>query len=122
VMARARLGAVLVLSHDCDLDKGKKRVVVAPVNPVANLAKHERESVLAQRSHSSLVLPDVPSLGACYADLRLTTAVDRAFLDIDKRIASLSEAGLGRLRLQLIGFFTRRDMSRDLEALSKRTK
>jgi hypothetical protein len=120
-IARVRKGAAMVLSHECEIDKGKKRVLVAPMTPLTTLRPDERDIVIAQRSHSKLILPDVPLLGDCFLDLRFTTTVDREFLGLDKRIASLSEEALGRLRLQLISFFTRLDATKSLDELSKRS-
>ncbi len=84
--------------------------------------EQDREMVLAQKRHSKMPLPGVPSLGDCYADLRMTTAVNRDHLDVKKRLASLSEAGVGRLRLQLIAFFTRLQANERLSQLSIRSK
>jgi hypothetical protein len=95
MLGRGRVGAVIVLSHDCELDKkeSRKRVVVAPLTAVATLPEAERAAVIAQCKHSRMVLPGVPSLGWCYADLRLTAAIDRDFIDLEKRLVSLSELG-----------------------------
>jgi hypothetical protein len=124
LLSRGRVMPVLVLSHECEIDKNesKGRVVVAPIAPLTNLREDEQENVLAQRRFSKMPLPEVPTLGSCYADLRLTAAVDRQYLDVARRIASLSDAAVGRLRLQLIAFFTRLDASPDVERLSKRAK
>jgi len=55
-----------------------------------------------------------------YADLRITSAIDRQFLDLTQRVASMSPESLGRLRLQLIAFFTRFDATSELQKLSVR--
>jgi hypothetical protein len=124
VLARGRVGAVIVLSHDCELDKQerRRRVVVAPVLTVSDLPEAEREQVLAQRKVSRVVLPDVPLLGTGYADLRLIMSVDRDFLPLERRVGSLTPEGVGQLRLQMIAFFTRLDATANLDDLSVRNE
>ena len=123
VLARGRVGAVLVLSHECELDKpGVNRVAVAPIGSLDAVQEPHRTNILAQENYSKMPLPAAPVLGNSYADLRLTTTVDRAFLDVKKRVASLSEKGIGRLRLQIIAHYTRADARSLLEALSKKSK
>jgi hypothetical protein len=121
LIARGRRANVIVLSHECEIDKNesKGRVTVAPVIPIDRLSDEERDRVWSQRRLCKMPLPEIPNLGSCYGDLRQISAVDRQYVQTKNRLASISDEGLGRLRLQLIAFFTRLDATSSLETLSK---
>ncbi len=102
----------LVLSHSCDLDKHERkgRAIVAPIRPIDCLNSDDRTTVLCQSRRSLMPLPDIPTLGSYYADLRLISSVDRKMIE-DGRIASMSELGVQRLHAQLAVFFLRLDLT-----------
>jgi len=112
VLAEGRQCDVLVVSHGCEIDKkdSKKRILVAPVGTADRLST-SRNAVFEQREHALFPLPEVPQLGDCYADLRLIHPVDLGFLRPENRLASMTEDGMVRLQAQLIGFFTRKDLT-----------
>lgn len=113
-IARGRQGYGIVLSHSCDLDKGRDKsgVLVALVSPMSQIQNPtQRNSILAQRHFAFLPLPDIPGLGTCYADLRRINYVARKSIQNESRLASMSADGATRLHAQLIGFFTRLDFS-----------
>jgi hypothetical protein len=110
-LGRGRRLASIVLTHSCELDKpGTGRVLIAPISPVDVLAPQHREDILAQRKLAFLPLPDLPTLGTCYADLRCVLNIDRKLAESEKRTASMTEDGRRRLHAQLIGFFARVDL------------
>ena len=96
----------IVVSHSCDLDKKEKkgRVLIAPMRPLDTLSDDDKTTVLAQERVALMPLPDV---GGYYADLRLISTTSRAFLGDDRRVASMSPAGVQRLQVQLAQFFLR---------------
>ena len=101
----------LLLNHGCDIDKPESsRLTFAPVSLLTNLPPDKREGVAAQRSAAMLFLPDVPSVGDCYADLRLTATVFRETVDLRHRIASMTENAQTRLQAQILEFFLRRSL------------
>lgn len=106
-----RIVAGLVLSHSCELDKedrGKRRVLVAPIVPIETVAESaQRDAILAQQLTASLPLPDVPTLGTCYADLRSLTTLEREIVDSGKRVASMVPEAERRLQAQLVAFLVR---------------
>lgn len=108
-IARGRIAPGVVLSHDCELDKQRKnrRVQVALVSDIEKLSTDEKQAVMGQGKWSRLVLPDVPELGTCYADLLIQVTLDRRIIDARRRLASMSEEGAERLRAQIIAYFTR---------------
>lgn len=110
---RGRLAAAMVLSHDCDIDKpkGTHRVVVAVAIPRSALSAAEQNIVFTQQARHSLPLPDVPEMGDYYADFRSTLYLPFTLVSQATRIASMSDAGRHRLQAQLIGFYTRLDIS-----------
>jgi hypothetical protein len=112
LLAEGRQCDVLVVSHGCEIDKrdSKKRILVAPVASADRLST-SRDAVFEQREHALLPLLDIPHLGDCYADLRLIHPVDHSFLRNENRVASMTEEGIVRLQAQLVGFFTRKDLS-----------
>jgi hypothetical protein len=108
MLARGSVVPVLVLTDSCQLDKRetKDRVIVAPVLRADRLPPQDQERIWAQTRKSKFPLQLLPELGDCYADLRVITAIDRRFLDAERRLAQLSPAGVIRLQAQLVGFFT----------------
>ena len=109
-----KIVAGLVLSHSCELDKddrGKRRVLVAPIVSIETIAEPAlRESIVAQQLTASLPLPDVPTLGTCYADLRSLTTLEREIVDGGKRVASMVPEAERRLQAQLVAFLVRLDL------------
>lgn len=102
----------IVLTHDCQLDKSKRkpRVQLAPVIELDRLNSEEKTLVINQRSLSQLVLPDIPQVGSCYADLKNIFTVDKGLIGDDTmRIASMTDQGKDRLQWQLIAYFVDRD-------------
>jgi len=110
LLARAREVVCIVLTHDCQLDKAKKkvRVQVAVASDVNALSSEERSVVMNQRSLSMLVLPNIPQLGTYYADMRLIFTVDKRLLIESMRIASMTEQAKLRVQNQLIAYFSDR--------------
>lgn len=106
-LASGAMSAAIALSHDCEIDKEQSRVIVAPLKPISSVAAEQQDLILQQRSWAHVALPDVPSLGTCFADLRSTTALDRASVSSAKRLASMSPAAVRLLQARLVGFFTR---------------
>jgi hypothetical protein len=110
VVCAARLGAGLILSHSCDIDKGQKksRILAAPVLPITNLPDAEQASILSQRRIAHFPLAGTPR-GDLYADLRLATAFDPRVLDEKNRFASMTDEGREMLHARLVMLFTRRE-------------
>ncbi len=77
VVARARKGLGLVLSHSCDIDKKNKksRVFAALVDRLSRLNEEEQRKVLGQERIALFPLVGT-SRGNLYADLRLAMALD----------------------------------------------
>ena len=101
----------IVITHSCQLDKRekKRRVLVAPIRGASELEDEVWRNISAGLRKSMLPLPAVPELGDHYADLRLISAVDRAFVDV-ARVASMNERGRTLLWAHLVTFFTDRDL------------
>jgi hypothetical protein len=109
LLAKGRISAALVVSHSCELDKGerKARVHVAEVRPMASLQPDARERIMSQSRISLMPLPDLPTLGDCYADLRTIGGIDRRAALAAPKVASMTDAAVARLQAQLVAFFTR---------------
>lgn len=107
-LSKGRVIPVVVLSESCQLDKKETigRVIVAPVFSAEKLREDERQLLWDQKRRSKLPLPEAPTIGPSYADLRLTTAVDLKYLDTANRVCQLNEQGVRRLQMQLLAFFT----------------
>jgi hypothetical protein len=106
-LAGGHQGLAVVLSYDCEIDKGQSRVTVAPLHPISSLPAEIQSQVLEQRIWALAPLPDVPGLGTFYADLRSITAAGRATVDGCQRIASMKPDAVRLLQARIIGFFTR---------------
>jgi len=109
-----RITPAVVLSHSCELDKedrGKRRVTVAPIAPISSVGDPAvQEAILAQGVTASMPLPEIPSLGTCYADLRSMTTLDRRVVDAAERLASMTPEAERRLQAQLVAFLVRLDL------------
>jgi hypothetical protein len=114
-LGKGRINHALIVSHDCEIDKARRvsRILVAPVSPLANVTDTMvRQAIIEQRRFATMPLPNLPTLGDCYADLRLLMWIDRKLIeDAGKRVASMTDEAVIRLQAQLIGFFTRKDPS-----------
>lgn len=97
----------IILSHDCELDKARGRVLVAPIALLNTLSKEQHEKILLQEHFALMPVPDVPTLGICYVDLRSIASVDSKIVSGCARLASMTVQGKNRLQAQLVGFFTR---------------
>lgn len=106
---------VVVLSHSCDLDKKEKKakVIVAPIRTINSLIDQVRDTVMKQSRRALMPLPEIPTLGTYYADLRMMAFIDRKLTE-QKRIASMTDMGGRRLQAQLVAFFTRLDATKPL--------
>lgn len=103
----------MVISHNCALDKqkeaGEVRVLVAPVLSIDGLEPEMRRTVLQQDHLALLPLPEIPTLGTHYADLRMIMPVQRSLIKDTERVASMTEKGLERLYAQVFKFIMRKE-------------
>lgn len=102
---------VLIVSHDCEIDKPKNttRVLVAPVLSINRIQPEHRERIINQEKFNVIALPDLPDLGTCYADFRLISPVSREAIDVTgMRIASMTDDAVVLLKVQLTSFFGRK--------------
>lgn len=118
-LAKGKHYRAIILSHGCQIDKPNKNVKVqlAPIAPLSVLPEKEREFTLAQKNRKQLPLPLLPGVGDSYADLQSILAIDVALLSACARIASMTPAGIKRLQMQLISFFTHKDFGAFLDGL-----
>jgi hypothetical protein len=110
LLVRARQFISVVLTHDCQLDKQKKRarVQLAATSDIESLSAGDRTIAMNQRSLSQLVLPDVPQLGTRCADMRIIFTVDKNLIAEPMRVASMTEDAKNRLQNQIIAYFADR--------------
>jgi hypothetical protein len=106
-LAVGRSVPVVILSHSCELDKDKARVIVAPVAQITTVEPSQRDGILEQKHFALMPLPDVPELGTCFADLRSVAALHRTTVDEGRRIASMTALANKRLAAQIVAFFCR---------------
>jgi len=107
MIAAGKLRPALVVSHSCEIDKGKQRVLVAPVDLLSTLEVAHQTKILALKSFAHMPLPEVPGLGHCYADLRAITAANAEAVRAAVRLGSMRPDALSNLQARLAGFFTR---------------
>ena len=115
---RGKIGPAVVLSHDCEIDKAtkNKRITIAPLIPLDRLNADEQVRICSQRSFRAMYVPDVPTIGHHYLDLRNTVQLPVELATSSPRIASMTDDAVIRLRAQLIGFFTRIDLASSQQA------
>lgn len=120
-LARARIGTVIVISHDCEIDKKDAQpVVVAVLRSTDTLNGAERSKVMTQRSLRAMPLPDVPKLGEHYVDLRFMCSMPKGVLMKCDRVASMTDEAVLRLQAQVLGFVCRLDPEALKQVLSSR--
>lgn len=108
LLAAGGVVAIIVLSHDCEIDKGQTRVIVAPIKEIGAVAADHQQSILDGRSWAHVALPDLPGMGTCFADLRSTMAVDRANVSQAQRLASMTAQAVALLQARIVGFYVRK--------------
>lgn len=87
-------------------------MLVAPVALLSTISDaHTRDKILRQERIALMPLPEVPNFGTSYVDFRSLAFIDRGAIDECKRTASMSDEGVARLQVQLIAFFTRKNLS-----------
>jgi hypothetical protein len=113
----------MVLPHPCDFsdeEKGATHSVrlVARVSRIAE-TPFAPEQVARGQIHHTVWVPDADESALSdrdwVVDLRTATSVDRAFLNVERRVAALSGPGWMALMRRLVYFYTRYSMP--LEAL-----
>ena len=97
----------MVVSHDCEIDKSKDTILLAPVVPLSALDALQQARVQEMRVWSQAPLPHVPGLGDCMVDFRSIGAVPAEAVRLATRIASMTAEARRLLAARLIGFFTR---------------
>lgn len=109
-LAIGKLAPGIVISHSCELDKGKGRVIVAPIAPISSVPEEQQHKILGQEHFALMPLPNIPEIGTSYADLRSISFLHRDIVDSSRRIASMSEMATERLIAQIVAFFARKKL------------
>lgn len=107
MMAEGRVTSALVVSHSCEIDKGKARILVAPVAIASTLAPEQKQKVFDLKSFAHVPPPAIPQLGDCFADLRSIGSVHADDVSAATRISSMTQGALLMLQARLVGFLTR---------------
>jgi hypothetical protein len=108
-IARGIQADALVLSHDCEIDKGGRhpKVIVAPIFSEEAIPLQDRASIMAGGRRAFLPLPHPKDGPNSFVDLRQINFVFQSQIEGPQRLASMTEPGVLRLRAQLVEFFTR---------------
>jgi hypothetical protein len=110
-----------VLSHSCELDKPQnQRGQVAPVMPLEGLSPEHQSEIVRGANYAHMYLPDVPTLGDCYVDLRVLSTVDTRSLRTRSKVASMTDEARLRLHVHVFAFFTRRQIPASSEVPQRR--
>lgn len=107
MLAKGYLQVAMVLSHGCEIDKARGRILVATVAPMAAVHPEHQRQIYALESWAHFPLQGVPGIGDCYADLRAMSTLEAAAVQVDRRVVSMSADAQALLQAQLVGFFTR---------------
>lgn len=105
-LVHTRFASGLLLSHGCTIDKGGRRVTFALVEKIEGLDATHHDALRAQEMASYVYLPAVPSMGDCYADLRVLVTLPADVLD-NVRLAKMTPEAKLLLEAKLIHFYTR---------------
>lgn len=109
-LAEGKQSKAIVISHSCDLDKGKGRIIVAPIALIASVPPEQQQMILEQRHFALMPLPDIPEIGTHFADFRSLSVLHREIVVSNRRIASMTESATVRLHAQIVAFFTRKKL------------
>ena len=109
-VGRGVVTRALVVSHNCEIDKGpgSPKVLVAPVFSISKITDDAaRASIMAgaRRAFMPLPAPDVDE--DYYADFRQINYVLKGLLPDERRLFSMTDDGVLRVKAQLVEFFTR---------------
>ena len=127
VHAAARLGNVMVLWHDCQIDKFENQgrapekwfTAVAPVLPIPTGTGGQAIADGLRRAF--FPLPAYPAIGLdqpSYVDLRHVWPIKQSVLTLDHRVGTLSGPARQALYSHLFTFLTQRRMSTNLRCSS----
>jgi hypothetical protein len=103
---------VILLSHDCDIDKRDAVLLVCEARPITTLPGGIAGDIRRGRVKNAMHVPAVNSLPESFLDFRFIHRVARTLIDQAhaeaRRAASMSEDGRAALLTYLYRFFARR--------------
>jgi len=118
VPVKAKLGLVIVLTHDCEIENGgnyryRQVAVIRPFEALIDAG--DRLAVIEGRHNGKLYLPECLEVGLpeSYVDLRTITTSRRDGLDPGRRILSLSDYGRDALQTAILRYFTEQSEEQD---------
>lgn len=118
-LARGRSGYAIVISHSCEIDKPRARVLVlvAQVTPLSQLNDATTcENIRQGRRQAFLFLPGIENIfPESYADLRTICYLDKTITDSCVRLRSVTQNGMNLLQCQIVSFVTRIKMDSIIE-------
>ena len=105
-----RVAHGIVVSHDCAIDKPARtsRILFAPVVTLTVLDTAAQETIRQQAHLAAMLLPDVPSVGDAYVDLKAITPFPLELILERTKIASLTDPARDRLQQALVAFLVYR--------------
>ena len=105
-----RLAHGIVISHDCAIDKpsSNSRILFAPVAPLTIFDVATQETIRRQAHLAAMLIPDVPSIGDAYIDLKAITPFPLELVAQRTKVASMTDAARDRLQQALIAFLVYR--------------
>jgi hypothetical protein len=113
LVAECQLNLGIILSHDCEIDKERKYILVAPVRPFLLVPDEHKETIHSNTQYRTLYLPEKgEDMPAGYADFRRISPVRMELLSLERRIASLTPDAVLLLQSQLVLFFTHPEEAR----------
>ena len=109
VMIRAKISStnIIIISQTCDI-KNREFVAVCPVFPIERLEANQLEQLKKGKINYRFWLPPIDGvLHESYADFVIINAIKRESLDINQRLASLSERYRSHLTERIHQYFCR---------------
>lgn len=100
----------IAISHDCEFDdqQGTKSILCARVEPIASAPPEHQPLIEQQQNVPRMFLPQIPSVGNCYVNLRAVATIDRKVIAEATRLASMTDEARALLQARLVMFFLRR--------------
>jgi len=112
LFAAGYVSLAMAVSHDCEFDdqQGTKSILCARVELLSSVPPEHQAIIVRQQNIPRIFLPQLPTIGDCYANLRSVATIDRQVIKDAKRIASMTSEARALFQARLVKFFLRREL------------
>ncbi len=107
VLADAHITTIMIISQTCDI-ANRDFIHISPIFPLTRIeTENRKKSIMQGKTNYRFYLPMVNSLEESYVDFPIINSIKKENINIEKRIASLSDHYRHHLDYHLSDFFSR---------------